>query len=195
MILVVFVLMTGSIATAQRQTRPQIPETGPFWVGGSFANSLRFGGGTFGFGLTPMAGYVFAPNFSVGPFVRLDYYYERFLIGPGRYARFSSFNTGPGIFARADIARMFFAQIEYEHAFLQRAEQDAFGNIFIDNNGKVVKESLQQDFVYIGAGYSSGGYVQVGISIHYNILDDALSERFPWDYRFSVRVPINSTKK
>ena len=192
--LVLVIMLTGD-AAAQRQSRPQVPETGPFWVGGSFANSLRFGGGTFSFGLTPMAGYVFAPNFSVGPFVRLDYYYERFLIGPGRYARFSSLDIGPGIFARADILKMFFAQIEYEHGFLQRAERDAFGNIFIDNDGKVIKETIEQDYVYLGAGYASGGRVQVGISIHYNILDDALSERFPWDYRFSVRVPLNSNKR
>lgn len=52
------------------------------WVGGAFGSGLQFGNRTFALGLTPMVGYELVPNFSVGPFVRLDYYYQRLTTTP-----------------------------------------------------------------------------------------------------------------
>lgn len=181
---------------AQRRTdRDDKFDDGRFWVGGVISNNLRFGGGTFTFGVSPMAGYEIVPNVSIGPFVRFDYYYERFLYTQTMYIRYSSLDIGPGIFARADLFRQFFVQAEYENGNLQRARYDNNGNPVIGSDGKVEKETLQQNFVYLGAGYTSGGSVQYGISLHYNVLDDAFSLRFPWDYRINLRFQLNSGKR
>ena len=161
------------------------------WVGGTINNNLRFGGGTFSFGMTPMAGYEFVPHVSIGPFVRLEYYYERLNYSPP-YIKFESLDVGPGIFARVQVFRQYFAQIEYEHAFIQRPQTDSAGNPLFGNDLKVLKETIPQDYVYLGAGYLSGSNALFGISIHYNILDDFYSVRIPWDYRINIVVPLSS---
>lgn len=160
-----------------------------FWVGGAFGTGLQFGSRTFAFGLTPTVGYEFLPSVSIGPFVRLDYYYQRLTSVPP-HIKFESLDVGPGIFARVDILQQYFAQIEYERAFLQRPLTDAAGNPLIGQDNKVLKETVPQNYVYIGAGYMSGNNVKFGVSIHYNVLNDSFSIRIPWDYRVSVRIPL-----
>jgi hypothetical protein len=159
------------------------------WVGGNFSTGLRFGGGSFAFGITPMVGYELVPNFSIGPFARIDYFYQRLTVVPP-HIKFESLDIGPGIFARLDVFRQYFAQIEYERAFLQRPLTDSAGNPLIGADDKVLKETVPQNYVYLGAGYSSGSKVRYGLSIHYNILEDAQSVRFPWDYRVGIRIQL-----
>lgn len=159
------------------------------WVGGAINNNLRFGGGYFAFGLTPMAGYELVPNVSFGPFVRLDYHYER-LSFSRPYFRYESFDVGPGVFARVDVFQNFFGQIEYEHAFVKVPVTDFAGNILFDNDRKALTETEVQDYVYIGAGYATGENVRYGVSIHYNVLDDYNYIRIPWDYRITLRIQL-----
>jgi hypothetical protein len=192
LILAILGMVVTSTSAQQRKSSSRADIGSRIWVGGSINNNLRFGGGTFSFGLTPMAGYTIVPNVSVGPFLRMEYYYERNPIGQSSFVRYSSLDLGPGIFARADVFRQFFAQVEFEHAYLKRAVYDNTGFPVIDANGKVMKETIEQNYVYIGAGYSGGETVQYGISLHYNILDDFFSLRFPWDYRITIKVPLNT---
>jgi len=180
---------TCMINAQAHKKKPEIKFVDKLWVGGAINNNLRFGGGSFAFGLTPMVGYEMVPNFSIGPFVRLDYHYER-MNYTRPYNTYSSFDVGPGIFARVDVLQNFFAQAEYEHAFIQIPSTDIAGNIKIDPDGKAEKETETQHYVYLGAGYSSGTNVRYGVSLHYNILDDANYIRIPWDYRITIRVQL-----
>jgi hypothetical protein len=179
-----------SIASAQsHKKKPEKEFIDKLWVGGSINNNLRFGGGSFAFALTPMVGYELVPRVSVGPFVRLDYHYQRY--GFARpYSKYQSFDVGPGVFARVDVIQNFFAQVEYEHAFIQAPVTNEFGEIQFDNDLKALKETEVQHYVYVGAGYASGTNVRYGISLHYNILDDFNYIRFPWDYRITIRVQL-----
>lgn len=159
------------------------------WVGGAINNNLRFGGGYFAFGLTPMVGYELVPNLSIGPFVRMDYHYERLSVSRPYY-RYESLDIGPGIFTRLDVFQRFFGQIEYEHAFVQVPVTDFAGNILFDSDLKALKETEVQNYVYIGVGYSTGENVRYSISLHYNVLDDVQYVRIPWDYRIMLRVQL-----
>ncbi|MDX1408694.1 MAG: hypothetical protein R3330_11190 [Saprospiraceae bacterium] len=177
-----------SMADAQSR-RPQrdAPEFGErIWFGVD-VNDLRFGNGTFTFGLTPMAAIEVAENVSLGLMLKADYYYEKYRFTVPRI-KFESIDFGPGVFARFDVLNQFLAHIEYEYAYLERAQTDNAGLPIIDQvNNVVLTERIEQSYVYVGAGYSSGSNVQYTISIHYNILDDFDYVRFPWDYRFGVR--------
>ncbi len=191
-ILILFWLIVPFAVPVQAQTKKKKVEekfADKLWVGGSLSSGLQFGNRTFAFGLTPMAGYEIVPNVSFGPFVRLDYYYQRLTVSPP-HIKFESLDVGPGIFARVDILQQYFAQLEYEHAYLQRPLYDAAGNPLIGLDNKVLKETVPENYVYIGAGYSAGSSVRYGVSIHYNILNDSNSIRIPWDYRIGIRVPL-----
>lgn len=159
------------------------------WVGGAINNNLRFGGGYFAFGLTPMVGYELVPNVSIGPFVRLDYHYER-LAGPRPYYRYEAFDIGPGVFARVDVFKNFFGQIEFEHAYVKIPLENCSGVDCYDSNRKAKTETEVQNYVYIGAGYATGENVRYGVSIHYNVLDDFNYIRIPWDYRITLRIQL-----
>jgi hypothetical protein len=195
LLLAVVAVAHSTVSAQQRKPSEHSDIASRIWVGGSINNNLRFGGGAFSFGLTPMGGYVVVPNVSIGRFLRMDYYYERTQIGQATFVRYASLDLGPGIFARADVFKQFFVQVEYEHAFLKRALYD--NNMFprVDNNNKVLKETIEQNYVYVGAGYSGGETVQYGISLHYNVLDDFFSLRFPWDYRITIKVPLNTRSR
>lgn len=154
------------------------------WIGGNL-NNLRFGSNVFSIGLTPMAGVMMTENLSIGLFVKVDYYYENITLTPPKI-KFETVDVGPGIFARLGFLRTMFGQVEYESAFLQRPVFDIGGFPVIEGN-QVVKETIRQNYVYLGLGYESGEQVKFVVSIHYNVLDDIESIRFPWDYRFGVR--------
>ncbi|MDX1477483.1 MAG: hypothetical protein R3301_07225 [Saprospiraceae bacterium] len=187
-VLLAMVALLSTLAEGQsrRSDRDQPTFGERVWFGVD-VNDLRFGGGTFTFGLTPMAAVEVANNVSLGLMLKADYYYEKYRFTFPRI-KFESIDFGPGVFARFDILDQFFAQIEYEYAFLERAQTDNAGLPIIDQTRNVVlTERIEQSYVYVGAGYSSGSNVKYTISIHYNILDDFDSVKFPWDYRFGIR--------
>ena len=152
------------------------------WVGGVLSD-FSFFNNSFRFGITPMAAFELNHVVSIGPFVRMAYRYERFEDPIGTYS-YSTFDVGPGIFARFHVFQSFFAQVEYESAFL---EQEVYP-LRIDDNNRIVTEKNQQNYVYLGIGYNSGGpKSKFSISLHYNVLDDpATYVRIPWDFRIGM---------
>jgi len=156
------------------------------WVGGNLAD-LAFFNNTFVFGLTPVAAYEINDFLMVGPFVRMAYRYERYDIGNNERISYSTFDVGPGIFVRGQIFREVFLQFDYESAFLEQAQVP----LAIDGEGKILTENMQQNYVYLGLGYSSGSdRSKFTFSVHYNVLDDIEYVRIPWDVRIGVMFKI-----
>lgn len=146
------------------------------WVGGNLAD-LAFFGNTFIIGVTPVAGYEVNDFLMVGPFVRMAYRFER-----QSGLTFSTFDVGPGIFARAQVFRDVFVQFDYEAAFLDQPV------VPLQTDGeRIITERNQQNYMYLGLGYSSGNdRSKFTVSIHYNVLDDIDYVRIPWDVRFGM---------
>jgi hypothetical protein len=153
------------------------------WFGVNL-NDLSFGNRTFSFGLTPMAAVDLSEVVSMGIMFKASYYYENLVRQPPKI-KFEAFDFGPGIFTRFRVMDQFFAQIEYERAFLDRPQYDSGGFPIIENN-EVLTESLEQNYVYVGGGLSQGGRVRYTLSVHYNILDDIEYVRIPWDVRGGI---------
>lgn len=154
------------------------------WFGVNL-NDLSFGNRTFSFGLTPMAAVEVSDVVSLGLMFKASYYYENLVRQPPKI-KFEAFDYGPGVFARFNVFNQYFAQIEYERAFLQRPQYDGGGIPIIVNN-EVLKNNIEQSYVYIGAGIAQGsGRVKYTLSVHYNILDDFDYERIPWDVRGGI---------
>lgn len=151
--------------------------------------NIRFFNRTFEFGLSPNVAYRITDPLAVGFMLKADYFYKKYPQGE----KFSAFDLGPTVFARLkplwnwDGATPFlkgiFLQAEYEKAFLTRAYEFSSGAPVLDSDGNVDREKLQEDFLYIGAGISSGYPFSTFVSLHYNILDSATSLRFPFTYR------------
>ncbi len=155
------------------------------WIGGNLTD-FSFFNQTFRIGLTPVATIELNKNISAGVLVRMAYQFQKFQDTGGFSYKFQTFDVGPGIFTRFDIMGKYFAQIEYEHAFLQQPLFSSGGFIIIED-GKVVTTSIQQSFVYIGIGFLSGtGPMKFLTSIHYNVLDDVSVSRFPWNFRVGM---------
>lgn len=152
--------------------------------------SIRFYNNAFEFGLSPNVAYRFGESFAVGFMLKADYFYKKY---PGQGVKFSAFDFGPTVFARVkplwswDAAPPFlqgiFLQAEYEKGYLKRAYENMFGEAILDANGDVEIAKIQEDFVYLGAGITMGYPFSTFVSIHYNVLDDFDSLRFPLVYR------------
>lgn len=154
------------------------------WVGGNLSD-LSFFNNSFRFGLTPVAAIKLNKTVSAGAMVRLAYRYERLYDFYGNSFKFETFDVGPGFFARFDIMDKYFAHIEYEHAFIE-VPLAGPGGIIVDD-GKVVKTSITENYVYIGIGFLSGGEkAKFLTSLHYNVLDDINYSRIPWDFRIGM---------
>lgn len=158
---------------------------------GANLGNIRFYNGSFEFGLAPNIAYRFGESFAVGFMLKADYFYKKYR---SQGVKFSAFDFGPTVFARykplwswedaTPFLQGIFLQAEYEKAFLTRAYENQFGEAIIDVNGDVEKAKLKEDFMYLGIGLSSGYPFSTFVSIHYNILDDIESLRFPFSYRF-----------
>ncbi|MDQ3017460.1 MAG: hypothetical protein M3R25_12165 [Bacteroidota bacterium] len=155
--------------------------------------NIRFYNSTFEFGLAPNIAYRFGDAFALGFMLKTDYYYAKYRDPFNNKAyKFSAFDFGPTIFARYkplwnwDNATSFlqglFVQAEYERAFLKREAVDSGGGIIVVGD-KIQKESFQQNYMYIGIGASSGYPFSTFVSIHYNLLDQYDSIRYPFNYR------------
>jgi len=155
------------------------------WVGGNLTD-LSFFNNSFRFGLTPVGAIQLNDFISAGVMVRMAYRYEKLYNPLGESFKFETFDVGPGIFAKFDVMKKYFAHIEYEHAFVERPLIDNFGYIIVEN-GKVVKTSVQENYLYLGIGFISGGEkAKFLTSLHYNILDDINYTRIPWDFRIGM---------
>ena len=134
-----------------------------------------------------MVGYRLLDQLSVGALVKLDYIYIR-----GSFIRdnqietyrFSTLDIGPTLFARYKFLDQFFVQAEFERASFQREQRSGSIPVIID--GKVQKERYGENYLYLGVGYGGGYPFGTFVSIHYNILDEPLSTRIPFDYRIGL---------
>lgn len=169
----------------RKSKKSKTPFVENVWIGANLTD-FRFSNRTFSMGVTPMAAYAVSDNVSLGAMIKMTYRYENIAATPPKI-KFETFDVGPGLFARFDFLRQFFAQIEWEYAFEQRPVVDPISGYYIVENNKVVKERAQTNYAYIGAGYCSGADVKFCVSIHYNLLDDIYSIRPLWDYRFGFR--------
>ena len=184
---------TGRSSKKKKKTRSELTnrslESNNFadrvWIGGNLTD-LSFFNQSFRIGLTPVAAIELNKNISAGVLVRMAYRFEKYPDFNGLTYKFETFDVGPGVFARFDFMGKYFAQIEFEHAFLQEPLLSGGGFIIIED-GKVVKTNVQQNFVYIGLGFLSGsGPMKFLTSIHYNVLDDIDVNRFPWNFRVGM---------
>lgn len=159
------------------------------WVGGNLSD-FSFFGESFRLGLTPVAMYEVNRVVNIGPMVRMAYRFQRVYDFQNNRYNYSTFDVGPGVFGRFNIAGQFFAHVEFEAAFLEQPLINDFGNLIIQD-GKVVTVREQQNYVYLGVGYVSGSpKSQFITSLHYNVLDDINYVRFPWDFRVGMRFRI-----
>lgn len=152
--------------------------------------NIRFYNRAFEFGLAPNVAYRLTESLSAGFMLKVDYFFEKY---PAYDAKFSAFDLGPTFFTRLkplwswDDATPFlqgiFIQAEYEHAFLTRPFVYPDGSPVIGTDGKVEKGKVEEDFVYVGLGLSNGYPFSTFVSIHYNVLDNSQSLRFPFNYR------------
>lgn len=185
-------LMAFSLsADAQKRDRDEDFDKEPSRIGyGVNIGNIRFYNSSFEFGLAPNIAYRVSESFAVGFMLKADYFYKKYRT---QAVKFSAFDLGPTVFARVkplwsmDGATPFlqglFLQAEYEKGYLKRAYENQFGEAILDINGDIEIAKIQEDFLYVGIGASSGYPFSTFFSIHYNLLDDFDSTRFPFSYR------------
>ncbi len=190
--LITFILTAFLLkADAQAARKVEKDDKEPSHIGfGINLGNLRFYNSSFQFGLAPNVAYRFGESFAVGFMFKADYFYQKYR---SQNVKFSAFDLGPTVFARYkplwswDAATPFlkgiFLQAEYERAFQTRPYENQFGEAILDANGKIEKARIQDDYLYVGAGLASGYPFSTFVSIHYNVLDDVESLRFPFSYR------------
>lgn len=190
--LLAFTLLISATTTGFSQSvRTVEDDREPSRIGyGVNIGNIRFYNRSFEFGLAPNIAYRLSESLSVGFMLKVDYFFQKY---PIQNAKFSAFDLGPTVFARmkplwswedaTPFLQGIFIQAEYEHAFLTRPFVYQNGDPVVDANGKVVKGKVEEDFVYVGLGLSNGYPFSTFVSIHYNVLDNSQSLRFPFSYR------------
>lgn len=153
--------------------------------------NIRFFNSSFEFGLSPNVAYRVSESFALGFMLKADYFYKKYR---SQGVKYSAFDLGPTVFARykplwgwdaaTPFLRGIFLQAEYEKGFLTRAYENQFGEAILDANGDIEKAKIQEDFLYLGLGISSGYPFSTFVSLHYNVLDEIDSARLPFSYRF-----------
>ena len=152
------------------------------WYGASIGNPSFFNG-TFSFSLSPMVAYKVIENLSVGPIVKLDYFFQRIGNGTNRI-RYEALDYSIGAFSRYKVLNSIFAHVEYESTSFQLIDYDDFGQVQVLDN-KVLTRREWEPYFYVGGGYSSGGGLWgYEIFVLYNVMDNANKQRIPWDLRF-----------
>ena len=178
-------------ADAQKREKDEEFDKEPSRIGyGVNIGNIRFFNSSFEFGLAPNVAYRVTDAFAVGFMLKADYFYKKYRF---QGVKFSAFDFGPTVFARVkplwswDNATPFlkglFLQAEYEKGYLKRAYENGFGEAVLDVNGEIDIEKIQEDFLYVGIGASSGYPFSTFVSLHYNLLDDFNSTRLPFSYR------------
>jgi len=155
---------------------------------GANIGNISFYGSEFQFGIAPNIAYKLEDQLAVGFMLKLDYYYFK---DSYYQLKYSAFDVGPTIFTRwkplmktegvTPFMKGLFLQAEYEHASIARP-YDEFGNINTMGN-KIIGYRNWEDYVYVGAGTSTGYPFSTFFSIHYNILDDFQHSRDPFALR------------
>lgn len=158
--------------------------------GGKFSDNLWFGGGInlgfassanaslFSFGLAPMVGYKFTPDFSIGPRVGFTFSNYKYKFG-SKVDNIALFDFSEGLFARYKFFNVVFAHVEYD--FTQKQVED------LDFNGNLIKYSVYGSDAFVGLGYNSGdGGFGTEIYILYNLLAESNTLSQPFEFRIGL---------
>lgn len=191
--LLLLILLSFLFAELNAQSRGKMQEekfSDNLWVGMHIGNlsfgTNVYGHGSFNINLTPIVGYDIArdedegnffSSLSVGAMLKFGYYYDKLNISP-ELDKIQSVDWGPTVFTRLLVFDRVFAQLEYEKGYFNRP--------FLNSSGQIVDDKIQQDYMYIGLGYSSGDEWRYEISLYYNLLDEFDSLRIPFDYRIAI---------
>src|SRR5688572_10348469 len=187
--LLTLLLLAGLFFSAQAQTREK-DDKEPSRIGwGVNIGNIRFYNQTFEFGLAPNVAYRISEPLAIGFMLKADFFSTRYYDNFDNRYKFSSLDLGPTIFTRLkplwnwDGATPFlkglFLMAEYEKAFLTRVDEEGT----VTPGEPLPKLKIQQDYIYVGIGSSTGYPFSTNVSIHYNLLDDIDSVKFPFSYR------------
>jgi len=172
--LLLFCLLGSSLAlqaqrSAERNTDDSFVDR--LWFGGGLA--LSFSGNStvnlFQFGISPIIGYKFTERFSAGPRANLLVNFYSFDTG-GNKERAQPVDWAVGAFSRYKITAQIFAHGEYEYV------NQAFALTSFDG---LDIQRFEQNNVYLGGGYTTGGRSGFEILLLYNVNQDPRDTRNP----------------
>lgn len=151
------------------------------WYGGGV--NLGFGGSggysLFSFGLSPMVGYKFTSDFSMGPRVGFTFNNYRYRLG-SRIDKLVTVDLAGGIFARYKFFNVVFAHAEFD---LTRYQYPIYNQV----TDKLDKITVNGRDALIGVGYNSGmGEFGTELYLMYNLLADENIISQPFEFRFGV---------
>ena len=183
-------LIAGLVSSGQSQAAREKDDKEPSRIGyGVNLGNIRFYNRTFEFGLAPNIAYRVTESLAIGFMLKVDYFSTKYYDFNDNAYKFSSFDFGPTVFTRlkplwswdgaTPFLRGLFLQAEFEKAYLTRIDPDG---VLIPGE-RIPSIKLQQDYLYIGIGTSSGYPFSTNVSIHYNVLDDIEYVRSPFSYR------------
>lgn len=173
----IFLFATSDVYAQKRRSKskkePKISLSEKIYFG-SYINSPYVSSnnfeGIFRVGLTPFMGYKLTEWFSVGPMLSTSYtYYWQ----PNLSA--SLFDFGASAFARADVFRGFFTQVDGGIRSVQ-----VFDGIS--------KRRSSHPVMYVGAGYTRPGQFAQEIFLGFNVFHKRSTiAKFPIDYRLGFK--------
>jgi len=144
----------------------------------------------FAIGVSPKVGYKITEEFSVGPKFSVLYSNYRFRdVVTDEVFPANGVDWAVGAFGRYKLFQNLFAQVEFESENKFTINSQG-GFIQLDQNGDIATSRQQQNNVFIGGGYNSGGLVSGEIVILYNTnlpsdsFDSPLEIRFGFTYNF-----------
>ena len=149
---------------------------------GSIMESLWFGTGFGGFGLTntsfqfgtsPIVGYKLLEGSSVGVRLPIDYFYVKLMNG-NEAVTHNDWNLGIGAFARQKIIFNVFAHAELNHLTGDQLDVSS-GGLTLDpnDNSRLLTRRYKRQEANVGLGYSAGnGGLAYEISLMYDFLAD-----------------------
>ncbi len=154
--------------------------TDNLWYGGSINLGFASDGfsSVFSFGLAPMVGYKFTPDFSIGP--RLGFTFSNYKFKTGaKIENIALLDFSEGVFARYKFFNVVFVHAEYDINQKQEA--------YFDLNNNLAKRAINDSDAFVGLGYNSGGGgFGTEIYILYNLLADDNTLSQPFEFRIGL---------
>lgn len=162
--------------------KPSFKLADKLWYGGGFGMGL--GGNTFNLNLSPMVGYKLTKGLSAGVRLPLEYNYAKLVSNDGTGFNYNNIDYGVGGFTRLKFFQNVFAHAEYNYLWIKQPVTQN-GRFLLDPNDptKLLQEKINDTEFNVGLGYASGGRIGYEISLLYNVLEDADSDRIPWSIR------------
>ena len=133
----------------------------------------------FSLGLSPMVGYKFTPDFSMGPRVGFSFSNYRFK-NQSKIDKIATFDLAGGVFARYKFFNVVFAHVEFD---LTRNQYAYYNNL----TRQLEKISQNGQDAFVGLGYNSGmGSFGTELYILYNLIADQNTISQPFEFRFGI---------